>query len=63
LFDGFAGGTPSVQEITAGTMVGSLVTNLSTTVAQSSSASTQIGAFSLANEYLFMQVAWEATAD
>lgn len=46
-------------EITAGTMVGSRVTDLSTTVAQSSSASTQIGAFSLSNEYLFQQVAWE----
>lgn len=50
----------TATEITAGTMVGSRITDLSTTVAQSSSASTQIGAFSLANEYLFLQVAWEA---
>lgn len=48
-------------EITAGVMIGGATTNLATTVAQSSSASTQIGAFSLANEYLFMQCAWEVT--
>lgn len=50
-------------EITAGTMVGSNTTNLTTTVAQSSSASTQIGAFSLAGEYLFGQVAWEINSN
>lgn len=49
----------SATEISAGRMVGSLVTDVSTTVAQSSSASTQIGAVSLTNEYLFLQVAWE----
>lgn len=51
----------SATEITAsaGVMVGSRVTALSTTVAQSSSASVQIPAFSLVNEYLFLQVAWE----
>ena len=49
----------SATELTQGTMVGSTVEGLSTTVAQSSSASTQIGAFSLANEYLFAQTAWE----
>lgn len=42
-------------------MTGSLVTNLATSAAQQSSASTQVGAFSLNNEYLFMQVAWEIT--
>lgn len=48
-------------EITAssGVMVGSLVTDLSTTVAQSSSASARIAAFTVSGEYLFMQVAWE----
>lgn len=51
----------SATEVTAGTMVGSLVTDLSTTVAQSSSASTQIASFSLSGEYLFLQVAWENT--
>lgn len=49
----------TATEVTAGTMVGSLTTNLSTTVAQSSSASTQIGAVVLTNEYLFLQAAWE----
>lgn len=49
----------SATEITQGTMVGTTVTNLSSSVAQSSSASTQIGAFSLSNEYLLLQVAWE----
>lgn len=49
-------------EITAavGTLVGSLVTNLTTTVAQSSLASAMIPMFYISNEYLFMQVAWEA---
>ena len=49
----------SATEVTQGRMVGSNVTNLATTVAQSSSASTRVAAFSLTNEYLFMQVAWE----
>lgn len=51
----------SATEVTQGAMVGSLVTNLATTVAQSSSASTQVGGFSLSGEYLFLQVAWENT--
>lgn len=51
----------SATEVTAGAMIGTAITNLSTTVAQSSSASTQIGAFSLANEYLFMQTVWETS--
>ena len=55
---GNAAGT-GATEITAGTMVGSLVTNLTTSAAQSSSASTQISVVTLTNEYLFMQVAWE----
>lgn len=44
----------------AGVLVGSLVTDLTTTVAQSSIGSRMIPAFSVNNEYLFMQVAWEA---
>ena len=51
----------SATEISKGAMVGVVITNLSTTVAQPSSASTQVAAFSLANEYLFLQVAWEIT--
>lgn len=46
-------------EITQGTMIGSQVTELSTTVAQTSSASTQISALTLTNEFLFHQIAWE----
>lgn len=51
----------TATEITAasGPIVGSLVTDLTTTVAQSSAGSARIPAFSLANEYLFLQVAWE----
>ena len=48
----------SATELTQGRMVGSTITNLSTTVAQSSSASTQIAASNLTSEYLFMQCAW-----
>lgn len=51
----------TATEVTQGTMVGTTVTNLATTVAQSSSASTLVAAFSLANEYLFLQCAWEIT--
>ena len=51
----------SATEITAssGVMVGSRTTNITTTVAQSSSASARIAAFSVNGEYLFMQCAWE----
>ena len=48
-------------ELTAGAMVGTICTNFSTTVANTSSSSTAIGAFSLNNEYLFCQIAWEIT--
>jgi hypothetical protein len=51
----------AATEITKGTMVGTTVTNLATTVAQSSSASTQVAAFSLNNEYVFLQCSWEIT--
>lgn len=57
-----ASGSPA-DEITvaSGTLVGTTVTNLSTTVAQSSAASRQFSTFSMVNEYLFLQVAWEIT--
>src|SRR2546430_15185453 len=48
-------------ELTKGRMVGTITGALSTTVAKSSSASTQIGAVTLTNEYLFMNLAWEIT--
>jgi hypothetical protein len=44
-----------------GPQVGSLVTDLSTTVAQSSAASLFVPIFALSNEYLFFQAAWEIT--
>jgi hypothetical protein len=50
----------SATLLTQGTMVGSLVTGLATNVAQSSSASTFIAASNLTNEFLIMQIAWEA---
>lgn len=49
----------AATELTQGTMIGSQTTGLSTTVAQSSSASTLITASNLTNEFLFLQVAWE----
>lgn len=60
--DNWVGGAfTGATEITNGTMVGAAVTNLSTTVAQSSAASQRIVAFPVANEYLFLQAAWETT--
>lgn len=50
----------SATEITGAAQQGSLVTNLSTTQ-QTSSVTFNPGAFSLTNEYLFVQVAWERT--
>jgi hypothetical protein len=53
------GGFTGATEVTNGTMVGATVTNLSTTVAQSSAASQRVVAFPVNNEYLFLQPAWE----
>lgn len=50
-----------VTELTRGTMVGSTTAALSTTVAASSSASTQIASSAVTNEYLFLEMAWETT--
>lgn len=62
LLDDFeAGAVILATEITNGVMVGATITNLSTTVAQSSAASQQISAFPVAGEYLFVQPAWEIT--
>jgi len=55
-----ADGTGAV-EITSAAIVGTTVTNLSTTVAQSSSASSSLPGIGLTNEYLFLQAAWEIT--
>ncbi len=48
-------------EITAGAQTGSTVTNLSAATQQASGISFNPGAFSLSNEYLFLQVAWTRT--
>jgi hypothetical protein len=48
-------------DLVPGTFVGTTVTNLSTTVAQSSAASVFVPTFTLVNEYLFLQAAWEIT--
>jgi hypothetical protein len=47
-------------EVTAGAQIGATITNLSTTQ-QNSSVTFNPGAFSLSNEYLFVQVGWEIT--
>lgn len=49
----------SATEITQGSVVGTGVTTLQTTVAQSSTVSFAVNAFPIAGEYLFYQVAWE----
>lgn len=47
--------------INGGVQSGGLVTNVSTTVAQSSSISFEVPGFTLSNEYLFLQAAWKRT--
>lgn len=47
-------------EITAGAQLGATITNLSTSQ-QNSSVTFNPGAFSLTNEYLFIQIGWEIT--
>ena len=54
-------GDGTVATVVWGIRIGSLVTNLSTSVAQSSAASMFVPVFKLNNEYLFFQVAWEIT--
>ncbi len=52
----------SPTEITSGAVAGTTVTNLTTGAEQVSTVTTgSITGFSLANEYLFVQVAWEIT--
>jgi hypothetical protein len=50
----------SATEITAGVQTGSTLTNISTSQVKSS-VTFNPGAFSLTNEYLFIQVGWEIT--
>lgn len=56
-----ANATSPTELDSIGTIIGTTVTNLSTSVAQSSAGSGYIGPFWLNNEYLFMQAAWEIT--
>lgn len=48
-------------EITAAHQQGGLVTNLATSAQQTSTATFNPGAFSVNNEYIFVQLAWERT--
>lgn len=49
----------NATEVTQGMLIASTVANLLTTTAQSSAVSFAVNAFPIANEYLFLQVAWE----
>ncbi len=60
LFRGPNSDGTGATEITSGKQTGSTITNLSTTQ-QNSSVTFNPGAFSLNNEYLFVQVAWVRT--
>ncbi|HEY6022398.1 MAG TPA: hypothetical protein VIY48_21825 [Candidatus Paceibacterota bacterium] len=51
----------SATEITAGATALSTVTNLTTSASQNSTGTVTLGAVSLTNEYLFIQLAWEVT--
>ena len=55
--DTFSGTT----ELTTATLVGSIVTNLTTTVVQTSTISWSAPAFRLNNEYLIIKIAWIIT--
>lgn len=48
-------------EITAAQQQGGLVTNLATSAQQTSTATFNPGAFSVAGEYVFVQIGWERT--
>jgi hypothetical protein len=51
----------SATEITSGQQQGSLVSNVATTGTFESSLTFNPGAFSVSNQYLFVQIAWERT--
>lgn len=51
----------SVTELTAARLEGTLVSNLTTTVAQTSTVTWSAPAFTLQNEFLIVSVAWEIT--
>ena len=51
----------SATEITAAQQQGGLVANLATSATQVSTATFNPGAFSVSNEYIFIQIGWERT--
>lgn len=51
----------SATEITSAQQQGGLVSDLATTVTQVSTATFNPGAFSITNEYIFIEIAWERT--
>jgi len=61
LFRGSNADGSSATEITGAQQQGGLVTDLLTTVTQTSTATFNPGAFSVSNEYIFVQLAWERT--
>jgi hypothetical protein len=60
LFKADADGS-NATEITAAQQQGSLVSNVSTSADFDSTLTVNPGAFAIANQYLFMQIAWERT--
>ena len=61
LFRGANQNGSSATEITSAQQQGSLVTNLLTSATQVSTVTFNPGAFSVTNEYIFIQLAWERT--
>lgn len=61
LFRGANADGSGATEITAAQQQGGLVTNLTTSTQQVSTATFNPGAFSVSNEYVFVQLAWQRT--
>ena len=61
LFRGANADGTGATEITSAHQQGGLVTNLLTSATQTSTATFNPGAFSVTNEYIFVQLAWERT--
>lgn len=61
LFRGSLADGSNAVELTAGQQSGGVITNLSTTQADSALTTASIGSFNAAQEYIFCQMAWNAT--
>lgn len=61
LFKGVAVNGSDAVEVTAARQEGAAVTNLTTTTAQNSNITFNPGAFTVTNQYLFLQLGWEIT--